>query len=119
MHIARALRATLIGSLYFLMTVKAAVAGPLEDADAADQRGDYETALRLTLPLAQQGNPNAQRRLGSIYFSGKGAPEDYVEAEKWFRRAAAQNDLDAKWNLGYMYHHGRRGIPKDFSEAEK
>ena len=47
MHIARALRATLIGSLYFLMTVKAAVAGPLEDADAADQKGDYETALRL------------------------------------------------------------------------
>ena len=29
-----------------------AVAGPLEDADAAYDRGDYATALRLWRPLA-------------------------------------------------------------------
>ena len=32
-----------------------AIAGPLEDAAAAYDRGDYATARRLYLPLAEQG----------------------------------------------------------------
>ena len=35
-------------------------AGPLEDAGAAYDKGDYATALRLLRPLAEQGNAQAQ-----------------------------------------------------------
>jgi hypothetical protein len=31
-------------------------AGPFEDGQAADKRGDYATAMRLWRPLANQGN---------------------------------------------------------------
>jgi hypothetical protein len=33
-----------------------AAAGPLEDGDAALKRRDYQTAVRLVRPLAEQGN---------------------------------------------------------------
>jgi hypothetical protein len=104
---------------FLLLLIGPLVAGPLEDADAANQKLDYATALRLLLPLGAQGSAGAQRRLGEMYESGRGVAKDDLEAEKWFRRAAAQNDLDAEWYLGFMYHHGRKGIPKDFSEADK
>ena len=119
MHIAGLLRATLTALLYLGVIASAAVAGPLEDADAADEQGDYDTALRLLLPLAQQGNRIAQKRMGDFYASGRGVPKDYSESEKWFRQAAAQNDLDAQWNIGNIYQLGRGGIPKDFAEAKK
>jgi uncharacterized protein len=107
--------AVLIG----ITVVGKAVAGPLEDADGADKRGEYATALSLVSPLAQQGDAGAQRRMGIAYERGKGMPIDYVEAEKWFLRAAAQGDLDAMWNIGWIHHRGRGSFKKDFSEGEK
>ena len=35
-------------------------AGPLEDATAAYERGDYATALQIIRPLADQGHAEAQ-----------------------------------------------------------
>ena len=45
-------------------------------------------------------------------------PEDYVEAVKWYRKAAEQGDADAQSNLGYMYYKGQ-GVPQDYAEAVK
>ncbi len=53
-------------------------AGPLEDATAAYQHGDYATALRLSRPLAEQGHARAQITLGTMYAEGKGT-QDYKE----------------------------------------
>lgn len=44
-----------------------AIAGPSEDADKAYHRGDYKTAYRLYKILAEQGVPQAQSILGSMY----------------------------------------------------
>jgi TPR repeat protein len=41
-----------------------------------------------------------------------------VEAVKWFRKAAEQNDPQAQHNLGYCYAHGL-GVTQDFVEAVK
>jgi TPR repeat protein len=90
----------------------AAAAGPLEDAEAAFLSGDYVTALRGVLPLAEQGNSHAQFYLGLIYERGFGVPEDYVEAAHWYRQAADQKDSAAQNNLGLMYFDGR-GVPQD------
>lgn len=39
-------------------------AGPLEDADAAERRDNYATAIPIYRSLADKGNVDAQRRLG-------------------------------------------------------
>jgi uncharacterized protein len=82
----------------------------------AYQRGDYTTAYREFLPLAQQGNAAAQHLLGDMYQDGQGVPQDYVEAAKWYRNAAEQGFADAQASLGGMYYVGR-GVPLDRREA--
>ena len=59
---------------------------------AAFERGDYATALREFRPLAKQGDPEAQVQLGGMYQDGRGVPRDYVEAARWFHKAAEQGD---------------------------
>ena len=79
-----------------------ALAGKFEEGFTAAQRGDYATAYRLWLPLANQGNASAQFNLGIMYRIGQGVPQDYAEAMKWYRKAAEQGDASAQFNLGVM-----------------
>lgn len=95
-----------------------AAAGPLDDALAAYNRGDYAAALRLVRPLAEQGDPQAQASLGEMYDSGQGVPQDYSQALKWSRLAAAQGEAVAQNNLGSMYINGH-GVPRDDVAAAK
>jgi len=61
-----------------------------EVATLAYRNGDYATALRITQPLAEQGNPSAQYDLGVLYEKGRGVAKDEVEAATWYRKAADQ-----------------------------
>ena len=94
------------------------LAGPLEDADAAYDKQDYATALRLLRPLGNRGDAWAQNRLGSMYYLGRGVPHDYAQAVKWYRMAADQGDAWAQAMLGIMYQAGD-GVPKDDAQALK
>jgi uncharacterized protein len=111
-------RATLAASLMLASATGATVAGPYEDATAAYQRGDYATAYKLTLPLAEKGNATMQTNVGAMYAEGKGVPQDYAEALKWFRKAADQGDADAQGNLGFAAEQGY-GVPQNYAEAAK
>jgi TPR repeat protein len=51
-----------------------------------------------------------------MYAGGHGVPQDYVEAVKWFRRAAEQGFADAQDSLARMYVQGQ-GVPKDYVQA--
>jgi TPR repeat protein len=53
-----------------------------------------------------------------MYVSGQGVPQDYVEAVKWYRLAAAQEMAEAQVMLGLMYV-GGQGVPQDYVEAVK
>ena len=53
-----------------------------------------------------------------MYEQGKGVPQDYKEAAKWYRKSAEQGDADAQDKLGLMYYNGQ-GVPKDYKEAVK
>jgi TPR repeat protein len=44
--------------------------------------------------------------------------QDYVEAVKWFRKAADQGEAVAQYNLGLMYYNSK-GVPRDYVEAVK
>ena len=50
---------------------------------------DYRTALTNWLPLAQQGNDNAQFFVGGLYADGAGVPRDVVRAHVWWSLEAA------------------------------
>jgi uncharacterized protein len=50
------------------------------------------------------------------YDKGQGVPQDYQEAVKWYRLAAAQGNEFAQVNLGVMYTKGR-GVRQDFVRA--
>jgi hypothetical protein len=107
--------AKLLRALVMLVAIGgAATAGPLEDAVAAYQRGDYATALRLWHPLAENGDADAQFHLGVMYESGQGVRRNDADAIKWYRQAAEQDDAVAQFNLGVMYAKG--GAP-NYAEA--
>jgi len=67
---------------------------------------------------ANQGDVNAQCRLGACYATGEGVLKDDVEAAKWYRKAADQGYDKAEYFLGICYAEGQ-GVPKDYVEAYK
>jgi TPR repeat protein len=83
---------------------------------AAYQKGNFEAALRLGRPLADEGDARAQSILGLMYYRGRGVPQDPGEAARRFRQAADQGDATAQFYLGVMYSEGR-GVPQSYAEA--
>ena len=94
-----------------------AVAGPLEDAQAAYEIGDYPKALSLLRPLADKRNSHAEAMLAAMYLLGKGVPQSNTEAVDWYRKAAEQGDVTAQFSLGSMYYVGQ-GVPLDFVDRK-
>jgi uncharacterized protein len=91
-------------------------AGPFEDAQAADQKGDYATEMQILRPLAEQGNALAELGLGVMYANGQGVPQDYTQALIWYRKAADQGNDHAQFGLGLIYANGH-GVPQDYVRA--
>lgn len=52
--------------------------------------------------LAESGDALAQGIIGYMYERGKGVAQDYAEAVKWYRKAAAQGNENAKNKLKEM-----------------
>ena len=95
--------------------------GSVRDAEAgyaAFEKGNYEKALAIVRPLAENGDTRAQSMLARMYYRGRGVRQDHIEAVKWFRLAADQGDAVAQFNLGVMYSEGQ-SVPQDNAEAEK
>jgi TPR repeat protein len=112
------MRRALLALAVSVVVIGGALAGPFEDGRAAYDRGDYETALRLFRPLADQGVAAAQTMLGVMYGDGRGVQQSHAEAGRWFRLAAAQGNADAQNNLGSMYELGS-GVERDDAEAAR
>ncbi len=75
-----------------------------------------KTELEQLRPLATQGDPDAQYKLGSLYYSGNGVKQDFPQSALWYRRAAQQGNIDAQYSLGNMYLMGE-GIEQDDNQA--
>ncbi len=87
-----------------------------EEGEEAYFQGDFQTALEVWRPLAEQGHAEAQNMLGFMYRFGEGVQPDYDLARRWYRKAADQGNATAQNNLGVMYRLGLGGKP-DFKEA--
>ena len=99
----------LIATAVLLIGLAALAWADFESARRAFDRRDYTTALREWLPLARQGNPDAQYYLGLMYDVSLGVPKDAAQAVKWYRQAAEQGHARAQTSLGAKYFIEGRG----------
>ena len=109
-----------VAAIILVLSFAAPVAaGSYEDflaADAAYDKNDYATALRLYRLLANKHYVAAQERLGTMYDIGLGVSKNYAEALKWYRLAADQGLAVAQADLGVMYEQGH-GVTQDYVQA--
>ena len=85
---------------------------PITDDFAKAEAGE----LARWRSMAAAGDHEAQSRLASMYYQGKGAPLDWHEAQAWLRKASASGDREAQTRLGIMCFLGQGG-PRDPIEA--
>jgi TPR repeat protein len=114
------------GLLWFGMGLQIAPGGPLalsvqvddtvQQGREAYDRGDFKGALAAWREAAEAHSATAQNELGSVFQTGRGAPQDYVEALKWYSMAADQGDAAGLANVGWLYEMGW-GVGQDDSEA--
>jgi TPR repeat protein len=65
---------------------------------------------------AEQGDAEAEAKLGTAYVRGLGVPQDYNEALKWYRRSAEQGSAHGEAGLGVAYYYGY-GVKPDYAES--
>ncbi len=89
-------------------------AGPVDpqEGHAAFERRDFDTAFQLLQPLAEQGDPDAQFKVGFMYLHGRGVDRDFEEAMRWLGLAADHGHAEAQFNIALSYDVGR-GVAKD------
>jgi TPR repeat protein len=89
--------------------------------------GDNTEAANWYLRAAKQGHFIAQTDLGDMYRDGKGVPQNYAEAVKWYRKASENETVEqgpiqlrpqSQHSLGTLYEKGL-GVPQDYAEAAK
>ncbi len=85
-------------------------------ATASRDSVDFPTLLAALCRAADQGNAEAQLRLGMLYANGEGVDLNYVTAAEWFTRAAEQGQLEACRTLAWLYANGF-GVAQDDAMA--
>lgn len=111
----KVLCAPVIAAMMLSVAVEA-IAGPLDDVNAAYKRGDFTAALPMLRTLADKGIAEAQYQLGYMHYIGLGVPQDYATAAEWYEAAAQRGFAQAQHDLGVMYLDGQ-GVPQDYIQA--
>lgn len=82
------------------------------------QSGRQVSGRSDVIRLAERGYAPAQTRLGFMFASGQGVPQNEMEAVEWYKRAAEQGDPDAQYLLGVSFDLAK-GVPMDWVLAYK
>lgn len=72
----------------------------------AQASNDYSNLLELVVPLAENGNAEAQCYLASMYHLGTGVISNGITAAHWYELAAEQGYSLASNNLSTLYSTG-------------
>ena len=80
--------------------------------------GDYKKALATLKPLAEAGNPDAQKIMGIMYDYGQGVEKNPKQALYWYTLSARQGDPAVQYQVGAKYFRGD-GVKQDYDEAAK
>lgn len=98
----------LLVTLLALFVLPAGLANAFAPPDSKD--------LATLQAQAQQGDTEAQVRLGDLYAKGRGVPKDHTQARAWYEKAAAQGHPIGQNNLAELYFAGLGG-PPDYVRA--
>ncbi len=82
----------------------------------AYRSGQYQQAFAELIELAKSNYSEAQFRLGVMLHQGRGAPQNYLQARRWYRSAADLGHPGAQNNLGVIYRDGD-GVRKNRIQA--
>ena len=77
---------------------------------------DMNKAIQLYTLSADQGNADAQLRLGACYVSGYGVEKDMKKSIELYTLSADQGNANAQFGLGSWYSYGY-GVEKDIKKA--
>ena len=79
-----------------------------------ETRKSYE----ILMPLAREGNAQAQSAVGYLLSKGLGVKRNRESAVYWYKQAASQSNTTAQFNLGMAYVKGRgvRMLREEVSE---
>ena len=69
----------------------------MDDVGESTSSGDFESFRNL----AEQGDAAAQYELGNAYYYSDNVEANYSEALNWYREAAEQALVEARYFLGY------------------
>ena len=96
-----------------------------EMGSEAIESGDFSRAIKMVLPMAESGDPEAEFAVGDIalLWLEAEAPKDpptytLEEAVAWIRKAAAKNLPQAAGFLRSGYEWGRYTLPKNVDLEE-
>ncbi len=76
---------------------------------------DDKVAAQWFQKAADQGNPEAQYQLGTLYESSQ-LPQNYALATAWYNKAAQKGSAKAQVRLGHIYSRGL-GITQNYNDA--
>jgi|GEM_PF-6705750 len=89
-----------------------------DDAAPCNTQDECVKVAQQYRKAAEQGDADAQYRLGLLYYNGAGVAKDTTQAISWLRKSAEQGNADAETTLGWMYEHGD-GVAKDTKQAAR
>ncbi len=88
---------------------RAEAASPTARGHDAIREQRFDEAWRLLMPLAVDGDVEAQFLVGLMFEQGFGVDADGASAREWYEKAARRGHTDAQFNLGMMFSEGRGG----------
>jgi TPR repeat protein len=84
---------------------------------AAYEAKNYVSARERFLPLAENGDAEAQYYIGRMYEKGYGVERDDDQVRKWYRLAANGGYPKAQYKVAVGYARGLAGLKHDEIEA--
>lgn len=112
------LKHPLLSCILCMAFVGTTYASTLTEGQFALSAKRFEDAIRIFEPLANAGNPEAQRLLGEMCLQGQGMQANPLAAFKWTQLSADRGNRVAEFNMGYLYEHGL-GTPHSMELALK
>jgi len=70
-------------------------------------KGNYRKSYKILMPLAREGNAQAQSAVGYMLSKGLGVKRNRESAVYWYKQSASQGNTTAQFNLGMAYVKGR------------
>lgn len=91
---------------------------------AAAQAANAPGVDATVLAKANGGDPAAQVEVGEHYEQQAAneqdrelIPDEYKQAEAWYKKAAEQGNLSGELDLAALYRDGGQGFPRDMAQA--